>query len=207
MKKSRINPGKRSAKIIRNTRETQIELSLNLDGKGDNYKIQTPLPFFTHMLETIARHGLFDLQIKAKGDVEVDPHHLVEDVGIVLGEAFAKALGEKKGIHRYGSCTLPMDEVLSSVSLDFCNRPCMVYKAALPKGRIGNGLFDVELVPEFFQGFTNAAKINLHLNVHYGRNKHHIVESMFKAFAKALDYATQIDPRAANLLPSTKGKL
>ncbi len=196
----------RKISIKRNTKETQIELSLNLDGKA-KYQIDTPLPFFTHMLETIARHGLFDLTIKARGDVEVDPHHLVEDVGICLGEAFVQALGNKQGIHRYGSCTLPMDEVLSTVSLDFCNRPLMVYKCKLSKGRIGNGQFDVELVPEFFQGFTNTAKINLHLVNHYGRNKHHVVESFFKAFAKALDYATSIDPRAKGILPSTKGKL
>jgi len=196
----------RTAKKVRNTKETQITLELKIDGTG-KYSIDTPLPFFNHMLETFARHGLFDLTLKARGDVQVDPHHLVEDVGISLGEAFEAALGKKLGIRRYGFCILPMDEVLTTVALDFCGRPCMVYKNPVKKGRIGNGLFDVELTPEFFQGFTNAAKINLHINVNYGRNKHHIVESIFKAFAKACDYATSIDHRAPTSLPSVKGKL
>lgn len=196
----------RKAKIIRNTKETQIQAELNIDGKG-NYSIDTSIPFLNHMLETFTRHGLFDLKLKARGDIEVDLHHTVEDVGIVLGEAFQKALGKKLGIQRYGTCTLPMDETLTQVSLDFCSRPFMVFNSKLKKGRIGNGLFDLELVPEFFQGFTNAAGTNLHINVHYGRNKHHIVESIFKAFSKALDFATSIDPRVPKRLPTVKGKL
>lgn len=193
----------RKAKIIRNTKETQITVELNLDGQG-RYKIDTPIPFFNHMLEAFAKHGLFDLTVKARGDVHVDLHHTVEDVGIAIGEAFKKALGDKKGIRRYGHFTLPMDEVLTGAAVDFSGRPCMIYQHKLKAGRIGT--FDVELVPEFFQGFTNAALINLHLNNWYGRNRHHIVESMFKAFAKAVSMATDRDPRIKGI-PSTKGKL
>ncbi len=195
----------RTSKITRNTKETQISVELNLDGTGA-YNIDTPIPFLNHMIEQFARHGLFDLKIKAKGDVHIDLHHTVEDVGITLGEAFTKALGNKAGIRRYGFATLPMDEVLTTVALDFCGRPCLIYKLPLEKGLIGDN-FDVELVYEFFQGFTNAALINLHLNVHYGRNKHHIVESAFKAMAKACDMATQVDARIKGKIPSTKGKL
>lgn len=195
----------RKAKINRNTKETQISVDLNIDGTG-LYQIKTPIPFLNHMIEQFARHGLFDLKLKAKGDVHIDLHHTVEDVGIALGEAFAKALGNKAGIRRYGFATLPMDEVLATVALDFCGRPCMVYNLPLKKGSIGEK-FDVELVYEFFQGFTNAAKINLHINAWYGRNKHHIVESVFKAFAKACDMATQVDARIKGKIPSTKGKL
>jgi Imidazoleglycerol-phosphate dehydratase len=193
----------RKARIVRNTKETQITLELNLDGQG-KYRVDTPIPFLNHMLEAFAKHGLFDLVVKAKGDVQVDLHHTVEDVGIALGEAFKKALGNKKGIRRYGHFTLPMDEVLTSAAIDFAGRPCMIYQHKLKAGRIGT--FDVELVPEFFQGFTNAALVNLHLNNWYGRNRHHIVESMFKAFAKAVDMATQLDPRVKGI-PSTKGSL
>ena len=193
----------RKARIVRNTKETQITLELNLDGQG-KYRVDTPIPFLNHMLEAFAKHGLFDLVVKAKGDVQVDLHHTVEDVGIALGEAFKKALGNKKGVRRYGHFTLPMDEVLTSAAIDFAGRPCMIYQHKLKAGRIGT--FDVELVPEFFQGFTNAALVNLHLNNWYGRNRHHIVESMFKAFAKAVDMATQLDPRVKGI-PSTKGSL
>ncbi len=196
-------PKARKAKVIRNTKETQITLTLNVDGQG-KYRIQTPIPFLNHMLEAFSKHGLFDLQLKAKGDTQVDFHHTVEDVGIAIGEAFKKALGDKKGIRRYGHFTLPMDEVLTTAAVDFSDRPCMIYQHKLKPGRIGS--FDVELVPEWFQGFTNAARINLHLNNWYGRNRHHIVESMFKAFAKAGDMATQRDPRIRGI-PSTKGKL
>jgi imidazoleglycerol-phosphate dehydratase len=194
---------KRKAKLARNTTETQISADLKLDGSGI-YKISTPIPFLNHMLELFTKHGLFDLTLKAKGDVHIDFHHTVEDIGITLGTAFKNALGKKQGIRRYGFCVLPMDEVLTTVALDFSGRPCMIYHTPLKKGRIGN--FDVELVPEFFQGFTNAALINLHINVQYGRNKHHVVESIFKAFAKACDMATQVDPRVKGI-PSTKGKL
>lgn len=193
----------RKAKITRNTSETQIVTELNVDGSGQ-FDIQTPIPFLTHMLEAFAKHGLFDLKIKAKGDVDVDFHHTVEDVAITMGEAFKQAIGDKKGMVRYGSATLPMDEVQTTCAVDFCGRPALVYNVKVPKGRIGD--FDVELVPEWFQGFTNAALINLHLNVWYGRNRHHIVESLFKSLAKAVDMATQIDPRMKGI-PSTKGKL
>jgi imidazoleglycerol-phosphate dehydratase len=194
---------KRLSKLARNTTETQISADLKLDGSG-RYKISTPIPFLNHMLELFTKHGLFDITLKAKGDTHIDFHHTVEDIGITLGQAFKEALGKKEGIRRYGFCVLPMDEVLTTVALDFSGRPCMIYHSNLKKGRIGN--FDVELVPEFFQGFTNAALINLHINVHYGRNKHHIVESIFKAFAKACDMATQVDARVKGI-PSTKGKL
>ncbi len=195
----------RKAKITRKTKETQISVDLNIDGTGV-YQIKTPIPFLNHMIEQFVRHGLFDLKLKAQGDVHIDLHHTVEDVGIALGEAFSKALGNKAGLRRYGFATLPMDEVLATVALDFCGRPCMVYHLPLKKGSIGEK-FDVELVYEFFQGFTNAAKINLHINAWYGRNKHHIVECVFKAFAKACDMATQVDPRIKGKIPSTKGKL
>lgn len=193
----------RTAKITRHTTETQIELNLKLDGSGV-YQISTPIPFFNHMLEAFAKHGLFNLILTAKGDVHVDDHHLVEDVGLVLGEAFVKSIGDKKGLRRYGHFTLPMDETLVTVAVDFCGRPCLIYKSPAKKGRIKN--FDLQLVGEFFQAITNAAGLNLHILVHSGENKHHIVEAIFKAFAKALDMATQIDPRVKSV-PSTKGKL
>jgi imidazoleglycerol-phosphate dehydratase len=193
----------RKAHVVRNTTETRITLALNVDGSG-HYAIKTPIPFFTHMLEAFAKHGLFDLEIKANGDIDVDDHHLVEDVGLVLGDAFVKAVGDKKGMRRYGHFTLPMDETLADVAVDFCGRPCMIYNSPAKKGRIKN--FDLQLVHEFFQAVTNAASLNLHLNVRYGENKHHIVEALFKAFAKAMDMATTIDPRVKGV-PSTKGKL
>lgn len=194
---------RRIARIRRNTKETSVSLNLNLDGKG-SYSLQTPLPFLNHMLELFAKHGLFDLHLKAAGDVEVDDHHLVEDVALSLGEAFQKCLGTKRGIRRYGFFTLPMDEVLTTVAIDFSGRPSFVYKTPLKSGRIKN--FDLELVEHFFEAFTHAAKVNLHINVQYGRIKHHVVESIFKALAKACDMATQIDPRV-KWIPSTKGLL
>lgn len=194
---------KRHAQISRKTKETSIALQLNLDGTG-RYQVKTPLPFFNHMLELFSKHGLFDLTLKATGDVEVDDHHLVEDVGLVLGEAIKKALGNKSGIRRYGFFTLPMDEVLTTVAIDFSGRPSFVYRTPLKSGKIKS--FDVELVEHFFESFTNAAAVNLHINVWYGRIKHHIVESIFKGFAKACDMATQRDPRIQGI-PSTKGKL
>lgn len=194
---------KRKAIIKRQTKETDISLTLNLDGSG-KYDIDTPIPFFNHMLEALTRHGLFDLKLKARGDIEVDDHHLVEDVGLCLGQAFKKALGDKEGIKRYGHFTLPMDEVLSSAALDFSGRPCFIYKPRIRAGRIKN--FDIELVPEFFQAFVNEATINLHIHVIESGNKHHVVESMFKAFARALDMATSFDPRVKGI-PSTKGSL
>jgi len=193
----------RKAHIKRKTKETDIDLSIELDGTG-TYEIKTPIPFLNHMLELFGKHGLFTFKVKGTGDVDVDDHHLVEDIGICLGEALREALGDKKGVRRYGFFTLPMDETLTTVAVDFSDRPAFVYNTPLKKGLIKE--FDVELVEHFFEAVCQAARINLHINVHYGKNKHHVVESMFKAFAKALDMATQIDPRS-NTVPSTKGKL
>jgi len=198
-----FNMKKRTAQIHRKTKETDIALNLNLDGTGV-YKIKTPIPFLTHMLEAFARHGFFDLEIKSTGDVDVDDHHLVEDIGLVLGQAFDKALGDKSGIRRYGFFTLPMDEVLTTCAIDLSGRPCLVMDPKLPKGKIKK--FDLELVMEFFQAFTNTAKINLHFVLERVGNKHHVVESMFKAFTRALDMATSLDPRVRGV-PSTKGSL
>ncbi len=193
----------RKSRIVRKTKETSIALGLTVDGKG-SYSVKTPVPFLNHMLELFAKHGLFDLTLKASGDVHVDDHHLVEDVGIALGECFKKALGNKSGIRRYGFSTLPMDEVLTTVAIDFSGRPSFVYKNPIKSGKIKT--FDLELVEHFFEAFANTVQANLHINVHYGRIKHHVVESIFKAFAKAADMATQIDPRVKGV-PSTKGKL
>lgn len=197
-----MNP-MRKAQIRRKTKETDIDLTVNLDGSG-KYRVKTPIAFFNHMLELFAKHGLFDLQLKATGDVDVDDHHLVEDIGITLGECFKKALGDKAGVRRYGFFTLPMDETLTTVAIDFSNRPALVFKSPVKTGKIKS--FDLELVEHFFEAFTSAAAVNLHINVHYGRIKHHVVESVFKAFAKAVDMATQRDPRVKGVL-STKGKL
>ncbi len=194
---------KRHARIVRKTKETSIDLTLCLDGTGQ-YKIKTPIPFFNHMLELFSKHGLFDLKLVASGDVDVDDHHLVEDVGITLGEAFTKALSDKKGIRRYGFFTLPMDEVLTTVAIDFSGRASFTYKTPIKSGKIKT--FDLELVEHFFEALTNSAQINLHINVHYGRIKHHVVESIFKALAKAMDQAVQVDSRVKGVL-STKGKL
>ncbi|KAF0093862.1 MAG: imidazoleglycerol-phosphate dehydratase [Puniceicoccaceae bacterium 5H] len=193
----------RVAEITRNTSETQIRLSLNLDGQGQK-QIETGIPFFDHMLELFARHGLFDLEVKATGDLSVDYHHTVEDVGIVLGEAVKKAVGDKKGLKRYGFFILPMDETLSRVALDLSNRPYLVYDVEA-RGFIRD--FNLQLVREFFQGFANAAGANVHIKLEYGEEPHHVAESIFKCFARALDAATQIDPRATDSLPSTKGLL
>ena len=193
----------RKARIERKTKETDIKLEIQLDGAG-NYAVETPIPFFNHMLELFGKHGLFELKVQASGDVEVDDHHLVEDVGICLGEALREALGDKKGIRRYGFFTVPMDETLTTVTIDFSDRPAFVYNTPLKTGLIKE--FDVELVEHFFESVCQSARINLHVNVHYGKNKHHIAESIFKAFAKAVDVATQIDPRT-DTVPSTKGKL
>jgi imidazoleglycerol-phosphate dehydratase len=194
----------RRAKVKRATNETQIELSLALDGTGQR-KIATPVPFFNHMLEAVARHGLFDLEIDAKGDVEVDPHHLVEDVGIVMGQAFREALGDKAGITRYGHAIIPMDETLVQAAVDFSGRAAFVYLADQLKGRL-IGTFDAELAREFFGGFASSALINLHLEVRYGENAHHMVEALFKAFARATSMAVRPDPRVVGV-PSTKGTL
>jgi imidazoleglycerol-phosphate dehydratase len=193
----------RSSSIERITKETRIRLSLDLDGTGQG-KICTSVPFLDHMLDLFARHGLFDLTIEAQGDVDIDFHHTVEDIGIVLGLAIREALGDKQGIRRYGQSTVPMDETLASVVLDLSGRPYMVYNVRLPKVKIGE--FDVELAREFFQALVNNLGANLHINVMYGDNVHHILEACFKATARALDTATQLDPRIVGVM-STKGKL
>ncbi len=195
----------RRTRIERNTKETQISVDLALDGTGKR-SIHTPLPFLSHMLDAFARHGVFDVEIQAAGDIEIDGHHTVEDVGLVLGSAFEQALGDRAGIVRYGWATLPMDEVLVTVALDFCGRPAFVWNAAGLEGKwIGN--FDCELAKEFFSAFATRAQCNLHVNVHYGGNAHHMIECIFKAFARAADAATRIDPRLQGAIPSTKGTL
>jgi len=194
----------RRATVERITKETQIRLTLDLDGTGVR-QIATPLPFFNHMLDTVARHGLFDLDLAAKGDVEVDGHHTVEDVGIVLGQAFRQALGDKRGISRFGAAVIPMDETLCAGAMDFGGRAAFVYHADALKGRwVGD--FDAELAREFFGGFVSTALCNLHLEVRYGENAHHIIEALFKAFARAARAAVAVDPREAGV-PSTKGTL
>ena len=193
----------RTATIERITKETRIKLSLSVDGSGSAH-ICTSVPFLDHMLNLFARHGLFDLDVEACGDIDIDFHHTVEDIGIVLGEAFKQALGEKKGICRYGQATVPMDETLASVAVDISGRPYLVYHVNLPKVKIGE--FDVELAREFFQAFVNHCGLNLHINVMYGENVHHIIEACFKAFARAMDSACQLDPRVDGVM-STKGVL
>lgn len=190
-------------KVIRKTKETIIELSLCVDGTG-NYSIKTPVPFFNHMLEIFCRHGFFDMTLKAKGDVDVDDHHLVEDTGIVLGGAFLKQLGAMKGVRRFGHSIVPLDEALVLASVDLSNRPFLNYGLEPKLTRIKN--FEVQLVEEFFRAFSSASRCNLHLMQLAGKNTHHIVEAGFKAFAKALDMATQTDKRVKGVL-STKGTL
>ena len=193
----------RTASIDRTTKETTISVNLALDGSGQ-HEIATGVAFFDHMLAQISRHGFFDVSIQAKGDLDVDAHHTVEDVGICLGEAFKQALGDKRGIRRYGRGTMPMHEALAAVVLDFSGRPFLVWHVDLPKAQIGT--FDLELVQEFFTAFCNHAGANIHVNLAYGDNLHHIVEAIFKALARALDEATQIDPRVQGVL-SSKGAL
>ena len=194
----------RSASVNRDTKETQIEVSLNLDGQGQA-DLNINIPFLEHMLDQVARHGMFDLVIQAKGDLEIDAHHTVEDVGITLGQAFTKALADKKGIRRYGHAYVPLDEALSRVVLDCSGRPGLEYSADYPRARIGE--FDVDLIFEFFQGFVNHGMVTLHIDNIKGRNAHHIAETIFKAFGRALRMAVEIDPRMEGILPSTKGKL
>jgi imidazoleglycerol-phosphate dehydratase len=194
----------RTARVTRNTLETRIEVSLNLDGKGAS-KLGLGVPFLEHMLDQVARHGLFDLEIKADGDLHIDAHHTVEDVGIALGQCFAQALGDKKGIVRYGHAYVPLDEALSRVVVDFSGRPGLEYGVEFPRARIGE--FDVDLFHEFFQGFTNHAQATLHVDCLRGRNAHHIAETAFKAFGRALRMACAPDPRMAGQIPSTKGSL
>jgi len=193
----------RRAVAERKTKETNIVVEIDLDGTGKT-SIKTPLPFLSHMLEQIGRHGAFDLRIEAEGDVEIDGHHTTEDVGIVLGKAVLDALGDRQGIRRYGSATLPMDEALVTAALDLSGRPFFVYRVPLPKAKLGN--WDVELAEVFFEGFARTAQANLHLHLLEGSNLHHIVEISFKAFAKALRQACELDPRSTGV-PSTKGTL
>lgn len=193
----------RSATIERQTKETSISITLDLDGSGQ-HQIDSPVPFFNHMLSAVARHGFFDLTIRATGDIEIDAHHTVEDLGIVLGEAFKKGLGDKTGVRRFGRATMPMHEALASVVIDFSGRPFLVFNVDLPKAKVGE--FDTELVEEFFVAFCNHSGANIHVNLAYGDNLHHMIEGIFKAFARALDEATSIDPRIEGVL-STKGKL
>ncbi len=194
----------RQATVKRDTRETQISLSLDLDGTGKG-SFQTGLPFLEHMLDQVARHGLFDIEVQANGDLDIDAHHTVEDIGIVLGQAFADALGDKQGITRYGHAYVPLDEALSRVVIDFSGRPGLEYRVNYPRVRIGN--FDVDLVHEFFQGFVNAAHVTLHIDNLHGINAHHIAETVFKAFGRAARMAVSLDPRVGDSVPSTKGRL
>ena len=191
-------------KIQRDTTETKISLSLNIDGSG-KYNVDTGIPFFNHMLELFARHGLFDLEIKAVGDIDIDYHHTVEDVGIVLGRAVKKAVGDKAGMNRYGFFILPMDETLVRTAIDLCDRPILVCDLGHSDGRVRD--FNISLCREFFQAFANEAGANLHVKLEYGDEPHHIAEAAFKCFAKALDMATSKDPRRGNALPTTKGKI
>ncbi len=195
---------KRSASVRRETKETQISVEIDLDGQGAG-KFNVGVPFLEHMLDQICRHGLFDLNIKAKGDLEIDAHHIVEDVGITLGQAVNKALGDKKGIRRYGHAYVPLDEALSRVVLDCSGRPGLDYHAEYPRARVGE--FDIDLLREFFQGFVNHAQVTLHIDNIRGRNAHHIAETIFKAFGRALRMAVELDPRMQGITPSTKGSL
>ena len=193
----------RKAIVSRDTKETQIKLTLDLDGSGV-CTLDTGIGFFEHLLDGFARHGLFDLEVTCKGDLDVDCHHSIEDVGIVLGTAIKEAVGDKKGIVRYGSCMLPMDETLAMCAIDLSNRPYLVFDAAFASDRVGE--MDTQMVKEFFYAVSYSAGMNLHLKVLYGENDHHKMEALFKAFAKALDAATRFDPRISDVL-STKGAL
>jgi len=195
---------KRSATVERNTLETQIQVSINLDGTGQ-CKLDTGLPFLEHMLDQVARHGLVDIEIKAKGDLHIDAHHTVEDIGITLGQAFTKAIGDKKGVRRYGHAYVPLDEALSRVVLDLSGRPGLEMFVDFTRGSIGG--FDVDLFYEFFQGLVNHAMITLHIDNLRGKNAHHQAETVFKAFGRALRMAVEQDPRMSGITPSTKGTL
>ncbi len=194
----------RKATIKRDTLETQVRVSINLDGTGI-CTVDTGVPFLDHMLDQVARHGMIDLDIAAKGDLHIDAHHTVEDVGITLGQAFAEAVGDKKGIRRYGHAYVPLDEALSRVVIDFSGRPGLEHHAGYPRARVGD--FDVDLLVEFFQGFINHAQVTLHVDNLRGKNSHHIAETIFKAFGRALRMAVEVDARMGDILPSTKGKL
>ena len=194
----------RTATVNRDTLETQISVSINLDGNGKT-NFSTGIPFLEHMLDQIARHGMIDLDINAKGDLHIDAHHTVEDLGITLGKAVTDALGDRKGIYRYGHAYVPLDEALSRVVIDFSGRPGLVYDVEFPRARIGD--FDVDLFREFFQGFVNHANITLHIDNLKGLNAHHVAETIFKAFGRALRFSLEKDPRMEGIMPSTKGCL
>jgi len=195
--------GGRTATVSRGTSETDIRVTLNLDGRG-TYEVETGVPFLNHMLEIFSRHGFFDLTVRARGDVEVDDHHTVEDVGLCLGQGFREALGDKAGIRRFGEATVPLDEALVTTVVDLSGRPFFVYDVRIEQAKIGR--FDVELIHDFLLAFTNQAALNLHVRMASGRNPHHVVEAIFKSLARALDLATQRDPRLSGVL-STKGSL
>lgn len=194
----------RKATVKRDTLETQIEISIDLDGSGKG-RFDTGVPFLEHMLDQVARHGLVDIEVKARGDLHIDAHHTVEDVGITLGQAFAAAIGDKKGIRRYGHAYVPLDESLSRVVIDFSGRPGLQYHVDYPRARIGE--FDVDLLQEFFQGFVNHALVTLHVDNLRGSNAHHIAETIFKAFGRAIRVALEQDERMQGMMPSTKGSL
>lgn len=199
----KATPTPRCASVERNTTETQISVEFGLDGAGGG-RIHTTIPFLDHMLQLLSKHGFFDLTVQAKGDTEIDDHHTVEDIGIVLGEALKQALGTKEGIRRFGWASIPLDETLAQVTIDLSGRPYLVYHVELPQRRIKS--FDLGLFEDFFQAFVTHGALNLHVNVQYGRNPHHIMEAIFKALAKALDQAVSIDERVTGVL-STKGRL
>ena len=194
----------RKASVERNTLETQIKVSINLDGVGE-CKLETGIPFLEHMLDQVARHGMMDIHVESKGDLHIDAHHSIEDIGISLGQAFAKAIGDKKGIRRYGHAYVPLDEALSRVVIDFSGRPGLEYHVDFPRAMIGS--FDVDLFREFFQGFVNHAQASLHIDNLRGRNAHHIIETIFKAFGRAMRDALSADERMKDVIPSTKGTL
>lgn len=194
----------RNATVTRETRETQISVEIGLDGTGIP-QLDTGVPFLDHMLDQIARHGLIDLRVHARGDLLIDAHHTVEDVGITLGQALERALGDKRGVRRYGHAYVPLDEALSRVVVDLSGRPGLIYEVQYPRARIGD--FDVDLISEFFQGLVNHARITLHIDSLRGRNAHHVAETIFKAFGRALRAAVELDPRALDATPSTKGSL
>jgi imidazoleglycerol-phosphate dehydratase len=194
----------RSAEIERNTLETKIKVSIDLDGKGES-SLTTGIPFLEHMLDQVARHGMMDISISAEGDLHIDAHHTAEDIGISLGQAMAQAVGDKRGIRRYGHAYVPLDEALSRVVVDFSGRPGLEFDVDFPRAKVGE--FDTELFFEFFQGFINHAGVTLHVDCLRGRNAHHIAETMFKAFGRALRMALEMDPRMAGITPSTKGSL
>jgi imidazoleglycerol-phosphate dehydratase len=199
-----MSPEPRQARVERKTKETEVAVTLNLDGTGAS-KVRTPVPFFSHMLEAWSKHGFLDLTVEASGDVEVDIHHTVEDVGIVLGQALRQALGDKRGIVRYGTAVVPMDEALVSAAVDVSGRPFLVFNVPVARTRVSN--FDLDMLQEFFRALAFNAEITLHVSMQYGHNLHHITEAVFKAVGRALAEATRINPRGAGEVPSTKGQL